>query len=49
MTDFEQIYNEYFHDVYKYALSLCQNEALAEEIVQEAFCKAMERLFMQTK
>ncbi|WP_195984635.1 sigma-70 family RNA polymerase sigma factor [Clostridium sp. D33t1_170424_F3] len=42
MTDFENIYNEYFHDVYKYMLSLCQNETMAEEVTQTTFCKAME-------
>lgn len=44
MTDFEQIYNEYFHDVYKYVLSLCQNETIAEDVTQETFCKAMDHL-----
>jgi RNA polymerase sigma-70 factor (ECF subfamily) len=38
---FAQIYNEYFSDVYKYALSLCRNELLAEEVTQETFFKAM--------
>lgn len=44
MTDFEIIYSEYFHDVYKYILSLCQNEELSEEITQATFCKAMESI-----
>lgn len=44
MTDFEKIYSEYFYDVYKYVLSLCRNETTAEEITQEAFCKALENL-----
>ena len=44
MTDFENIYNEYFHDVYKYMLSLCQNETMAEEVTQATFCKAMESI-----
>ena len=35
--DFEKIYTEYFSDVYKYVLSLCRNEATAEEITQETF------------
>ena len=39
--DFEKIYTEYFSDVYKYVLSLCRNEATAEEITQETFFKAM--------
>lgn len=41
MTDFEVIYSDYFSDVYKYALSLCHNETLAEEITQETFFKAL--------
>ena len=44
MTDFESIYSELFHDVYKYILSLCQNETLSEEITQATFCKAMESI-----
>lgn len=41
MTEFEQIYARYFKDVYKYALSLTRSEALAEEITQETFFKAL--------
>lgn len=41
MTDFEVMYSEYFADVYKYALSLCHNETLAEELTQETFFKAL--------
>lgn len=41
MTDFTQIYHLYFKDVYKYTLVLCKNEALAEEITQETFFKAL--------
>lgn len=44
MTDFESIYNEWFHDVYKYTLSLCQNETMAEEVTQATFCKALESI-----
>lgn len=44
MTDFEAIYSTYFRDVYRFSLSLCQNESLAEEVTQETFCKAMEHL-----
>lgn len=39
--DFERIYAEHFSDVYKYVLSLSRNEAIAEEITQETFFKAM--------
>lgn len=44
MTDFEVIYSQYFADVYKYALSLCRNETLAEEITQETFFKALKSI-----
>ena len=35
MEDFQEIYNLYFTDVYKYVLSLCRDPQLAEEITQE--------------
>lgn len=41
VPDFGKIYTEYFSDVYKYVLSLCRNETLAEEVTQETFFKAM--------
>ena len=41
MIDFEVVYSQYFNDVYKYALSLCRNETLAEELTQETFFKAL--------
>lgn len=44
MADFEVIYIEHFQNVYKYVFSLCRNEAVAEEITQEAFYKAMEHI-----
>ena len=44
MTDFEIIYMEHFHNVYKYVFSLCRNESVAEEITQETFCKAVEHM-----
>lgn len=44
MTDFESVYHLYFRDVYRYALSLCRNEAMAEEITQETFYKALSKL-----
>lgn len=44
MTDFEAIYELYFKDVYRYALSLAKNEALAEEITQETFFKALKSI-----
>ena len=44
MTDFQQVYDLYFRDVYRYALSLCRNESVAEEITQETFYKALSKL-----
>ena len=44
MDDFEDIYREYFGGVYRFALGLCRDEALAEEITQETFFRAMENL-----
>lgn len=44
MVDFGEIYLEYFSDVYKYVLSLCVDENLAEEITQDTFFKAMQQI-----
>lgn len=44
MTDFPEVYHLYFRDVYRYVLSLCRNESMAEEITQETFYKALEKL-----
>ena len=44
MTDIDKVYRKYFTDVYRYILSLCKNEALAEEITQESFFKALKGL-----
>lgn len=44
MTDFSQVYDLYFRDVYKYALGICRNAQLAEEITQETFLKALKSL-----
>lgn len=40
-SDFDEIYREYFKDVFLYLMSLCGSKALAEELTQEAFIKAM--------
>ncbi len=42
MEDFGKIYKEFFYDVYRYVLSLCHDQSVAEEVTQAAFCKAME-------
>lgn len=44
MPDFGQIYSEHFSDVYKYVLSLSRDEAIAEEVTQETFFKAMQHI-----
>ena len=44
MQDFDKIYAEYFSEVYKFVLTLCQNPVLAEEITQEAFLKALKNI-----
>lgn len=44
MEDFQEVYELYFRDVYRYALSLCRNESIAEEVTQETFYKALAKL-----
>ena len=44
MEDFDKIYTEYFSEVYKFVLSLCKNPALAEEVTQETFFKALKNI-----
>lgn len=41
MPDFEAVYRQYFADVYKYALALSRDAAIAEEVTQETFFKAL--------
>ena len=41
---FEKIYKDYFEEVFRYALSLCRNELIAEEITQETFFKALQNV-----
>ena len=42
--NFDEIYKHYFRDVYHFMLALCRNEALAEEITQETFYKALQNI-----
>ena len=44
MDKVEELYNDYFHDVYLYTRSLSADEQLAEDITQETFFKAMKSL-----
>ena len=42
--DFEEIYREYFKEVYLYIKSLSHDKNIAEEITQEAFFKALKAI-----
>ena len=42
--EFEDIYTRYFRHLYRISLSLTQDRALAEEITQETFFKALKSL-----
>ncbi len=44
MSDFQEVYDLYFKDVYKYALSLTRDPQAAEEITQETFFKALKNI-----
>jgi len=44
VEDFDRIYAEYYSEVYKFVLTLCQNQTLAEEITQESFFKALKSI-----
>ena len=44
MQDIEQLYKEYAKQVYKYLLSLCHNEEMAEELMQETFFRAIKSI-----
>ena len=44
MTDFEQLYETYFNDVYLYILRLSGNKHIAEEITSDTFFKAMKSI-----
>ena len=40
--EFDRLYEEQFPMVYRYLMGLCGNRALAEELAQETFCRAIE-------
>ncbi|MBQ8332448.1 MAG: RNA polymerase sigma factor [Clostridia bacterium] len=42
--DFGEIYAEYFTDIYRFALGLCRDPDLAEEITQETFYRALKKI-----
>lgn len=44
MPEFQEVYELYFRDVYKYVLALCRDEHMAEEVTQETFFKALKSI-----
>ena len=40
MIDFEDVYRKHANDVYRFALWLCRNEAMADDITAETFARA---------
>ena len=44
VPEFQEVYELYFKDVYKYVLSLCRDEHMAEEVTQETFFKALKSI-----
>lgn len=44
MTDFEELYKDYFRDVYLYVKSLSGDERIAEDITSETFLKALQSI-----
>lgn len=44
MQDIEKIYEEYFQTVYKYLFYLTHNSDLSEELTQETFYKAVQKI-----
>jgi len=43
-VDFEDIFNEYFRDVFHFVLALSRDGDVADEITQETFVRALRRL-----
>lgn len=44
MDEIEIIYAQHFQSVYRYVLSLCRNETVAEDITSETFLKAIDTI-----
>ena len=44
VPEFQEVYELYFKDVYKYVLALCRDEHMAEEVTQETFFKALKNI-----
>jgi len=46
--DIEQLYLRYINDIYRYLYSLCKNQTLAEDLMQDTFYKAHITLLTNT-
>jgi RNA polymerase sigma-70 factor (ECF subfamily) len=44
VTEFDEIYNNYFKDVYRFISALSRDSDIAEEITQETFFKALKSI-----
>lgn len=44
MEEFAQVYEQLFPQVYRYLLSQCRDQELAEELTQETFVQALENI-----
>jgi len=44
VSDFEAVYREFYPFICRYSYSLCRNRALAEDLAQETFLKAMKHI-----
>lgn len=44
MEDFDEVYRECFPEIYRFALALCRDPFLAEELTQETFFKALKAI-----
>lgn len=44
MKGFDEVYNAYFQDVYKYVLAISRSSQAAEEITQETFFRALKNI-----
>ena len=44
MSAFEELYRQYYSQVYFYVLGLCRNEHTAEEVTQETFFKVLKKM-----
>lgn len=43
-VDIEKVYNEHFKTVYKYLICLTRSKETAEDLTQETFCKAIDKI-----